>query len=213
MDHGPVCMEVVNAAILPGLPRVTWTLSGLVEGSAAVSGSGRVIVGVSESPGSLPALRYAEKLARREDAPLLAVHAWVPPGGDLAERRCPSNALRKAWQAAARRRLREALGAAWGCVPAGLHLQLITVRGDTGPALADVADSAADVLVVGAGRRGPLARIWHGRVSRYCVAHAVCPVITVPPPAMRARSLRRRELSLDHALSEWDGETLGRDRR
>lgn len=178
-----------------------------------MSGAGRVIVGVSESPGSLPALRYAENLARREEAPLLAVHAWVPPGGDLAERRCPSSHLRRAWQEAARSRLRRALEAAWGSVPADLHLQLITVRGDTGPALVDVADSADDLLVVGAGQRGRLARIWHGRVSHYCVAHAVCPVFTVPPPALRPRSLRHRELTLDQALSVWDGQTLGRDRR
>ena len=178
-----------------------------------MSGVGRVVVGVSESPGSLPALRYAENLARREDAPLLAVHAWVPPGGDLAERRCPSSHLRKVWQEAARQRLHEAFGAAWGGVPAGVDLQLITVRGDTGSALVDVADCADDVLVVGAGRRGMLARVWHGRVSRYCVAHAVCPVFTVPPPALRSRSLGHRDLTLDRALSVWDGETLGRDRR
>lgn len=178
-----------------------------------MSSAQRVIVGVSGSPGSLPALRYAENLAQREDAPLLAVHAWVPPGGDMAERRCPSSHLRHVWQAAARQRLGEALHAAWGGVPAGLDLQLITVRGDTGPALVDVADSTDDVLVVGAGRRGRLARIWHGRVSHYCVAHAVCPVFTVPPPSLRPRSLRHRELTLDQALSEWDGETLGRDHR
>ena len=178
-----------------------------------MSGVGRVVVGVSGSPGSLPALRYAENLARREDAPLLAVHAWVPPGGDLAERRCPSSHLRKVWQEAARQRLHEAFGAAWGGVPAGVDLQLITVRGDTGSALVDVADCADDVLVVGAGRRGMLARVWHGRGSRYCVAHAVCPVFTVPPPALRSRSLGHRDLTLDRALSVWDGETLGRDRR
>jgi nucleotide-binding universal stress UspA family protein len=178
-----------------------------------VSGSGRVIVGVSESPGSLPALRYAENLARREGAPLVAVHAWVPPGGELAERRCPSSHLRKVWQEAASQRLHQALDAAWGCVPAGLDLQLITVRGDTGPALVEVAGSADDMLVVGAGRRGRLARIWHGRVSHYCVAHAVCPVLTVPPPALRPRSLRHRELTLDQALGEWEAGKLGPDRR
>jgi nucleotide-binding universal stress UspA family protein len=183
-----------------------------------VSGAGRVIVGVSGSPGSLPALRYAENLARREDAQLLAVHVWVPPGGELAERRCPSSHLRQAWQEAARQRLREALAAAWGGIPADLSLQLITVRGETGPALVDVADFAGDVLVVGTGQQGRLARIWHGQVSRYCVAHAVCPVVTVPPPALarlglRPWPLRHRELTLDQALGQWEDEKLGRDRR
>jgi nucleotide-binding universal stress UspA family protein len=183
------------------------------EGSAAVSGSGRVIVGVSGSPGSLPALRYAENLARTGEAPLIAVHAWVPPGGELAERRCPSSYLRQAWQEAASQRLHEALDTAWGCVPDGLDLQLITMRGDTGPALVEVADRVGDVLVVGAGRRGRLARLWHGRVSHYCVAHAVCPVVTVPPAALRSRSLRHRQLTLDQALGEWETGELGPRRR
>lgn len=178
-----------------------------------MSGAGRVIVGVSESPGSLPALRHAGNLARREDAPLVAVHAWIPPGGDLAERRCPSSYLRKAWQEAASQRLHGAVDAAWGGAPADLDLQLITIRGEAGPALVELADSAEDVLVVGAGRQGRLARIWHGRVTHYCVAHAVCPVFTVPPPALRPRSVRHRELTLDQALSEWDGQKLGRDHR
>lgn len=55
-----------------------------------VSGVGRLVVGASGSPGSLGALRYARNLACLIDVPVVAVQAWVPPGGDLAERRCPS---------------------------------------------------------------------------------------------------------------------------
>jgi nucleotide-binding universal stress UspA family protein len=183
-----------------------------------VAGAGRVIVGVSGSPGSLPALRYAENLARRDDVALIAVHAWIPPGGDIGERRCPSPALRQVWQDAALQRLRDALDAAWGGVPAGLDLQRITVRGETGPALVEIADCADDVLVVGTGRQGRLARFWHGHVSRYCVAHASCPVLAVPPPALTweglsSWSFRHRELTLDQALSEWEGEKPGHDHR
>jgi K+-sensing histidine kinase KdpD len=47
----------------------------IIEGSTAVSGVRRVIVGVSGSPGNLPAVRYAERLARRDEVPLVAVHA------------------------------------------------------------------------------------------------------------------------------------------
>jgi hypothetical protein len=81
-------------------------------------------------------------------------------------------------------RLMGRLEAAWGVIPADLRLQPVVVRGETGPALVDVANSGDDLLVVGAGRRGWLARIGHGRVTRYCVAHAVCPVVTVPPAAL-----------------------------
>jgi hypothetical protein len=38
--------------------------------------------------------------------------------------------------------------------------------------------------MVGAGSRGALAPIVHGRVSRYCRAHARWPVLAVPPPPL-----------------------------
>jgi nucleotide-binding universal stress UspA family protein len=181
-----------------------------------VAGARRVIVGVSESPGSLPALRYAERAARRDEALLVAVHAWIPPGGDLAERRCPSQYLRKAWQEAAGKRLHEALDAAWGAIPAGLNLRCVVIRGETGPSLVDIACNADDLLVVGAGRRGRLARVGHGWISRYCVAHAVCPVLAVPPPerpGLRPWPFRHRELTVEQAVGAWDAEQLGREHR
>jgi hypothetical protein len=57
----------------------------------------RVVVDASGSPGSLRALRYAEGLARAYDATLIPVLAWVPPGGDLADRRAPCGYLRAIW--------------------------------------------------------------------------------------------------------------------
>jgi nucleotide-binding universal stress UspA family protein len=126
-------------------------------------------------------MRYAETLARHESALLVAVHAWTPPGGELADRRQPSAYLRKIWAQAAGKGLGEAIDAAWGGAPDGLAFQGLVVRGEPGPSLVGLADSAHDVLVVGAGRRGRLARIGHGQVSRYCLAHAVCPVVAVPP--------------------------------
>ncbi|MBO0776233.1 MAG: universal stress protein, partial [Actinobacteria bacterium] len=46
-----------------------------------------------------------------------------------------------------------------------------------GPVLVAAACIAADLLVVGAGQRGTRARVVSGRVSRYCLAHAECPVL------------------------------------
>jgi nucleotide-binding universal stress UspA family protein len=175
----------------------------------------RVIVGVSSSPGGLRALRCAADLARHHDAVLIAVLAWTPPGDDLAERHAPSSALRGIWAEAASRRLREALGTAWGGGDVGLTVRSLVKRGEPGPVLVGTANSADDLLVVGAGRRGPLARICHGRVSRYCLAHARCGVHAVPPPAvareaghgLRGWAFRRREMTLDQALREWDSST------
>lgn len=53
----------------------------------------RVIVGVNGSVRSLQALRHAATEAQTRDAVLVAVHAWVPPGGDLVDRRCPDPEL------------------------------------------------------------------------------------------------------------------------
>jgi len=69
----------------------------------------RVIVGASGSPGSLPALRYAQHLARDFDATLMPVLAWLPPCGDLAEGRTPCDELRRIWAQDAHQRPQDAL--------------------------------------------------------------------------------------------------------
>ena len=149
-----------------------------------MSGVRRVIVGASGSPGSLRALRYAEDLARAHDATLMPVLTWVPPGGDRADRCQPSGHLRQVWRDAACQRLREALIAAWGEVPDDPPVRPLVQRGEAGWVLINVACCPGDLLVVGAGRRGVLARMVSGKVSRYCLAHAQCPVLAVPPPAL-----------------------------
>jgi nucleotide-binding universal stress UspA family protein len=156
---------------------------------------GRVIVGVHGSPGSLLALRFAADEARRRDVPLLAVLAWVPPGGDMAERRNASPYLRKIWREEAGERLREAFDAGLGGVPAGLAVQMYLARGETGPVLVDAASRPDDLLVIGTGRRGRLGRLLHGSVGRYCLAHARCPVLAVPPSALMDE--------LGHGLRSW----------
>jgi nucleotide-binding universal stress UspA family protein len=155
-------------------------------------------------------MRIAAGHAHRADVPLVAVLAWTPPGGDLADRRSPSPYMRAIWKRAAAERLQEAIEFAWGGPPSEIAFECVAVRGPTGPVLLQVADSADDLLVVGAGQRGPLARIWHGRVTRFCQARAQCPVLAVPPPAPEQKSwtrlsrwsIRRRELTADQVLRE-----------
>lgn len=59
-------------------------------------------------------------------------------------------------------------------------------RGTPGPALVQIADREDDVIVVGAGRRGLLHRGLGPSVGRYCLAHAGCPVLAVPPSPLQA---------------------------
>jgi hypothetical protein len=83
-------------------------------------------------------------------------------------------------------------------------------RGPAGWVLVNIARRPDDLLVVGAGRRGALARMVYAKVSRYCVAHAQCPVLTVPPSALArdlghgplARVLWHRSLTTEHILRD-----------
>ena len=175
-----------------------------------MAGTRRVVVGVSGSPASILALRIGGAQARRDDIPLVAVHAWVPPGGELAARRASAPPeLRGAWRRAALQRLQDAVESAWGGLPGDLRVEHVLARGPAGPVLVDIADSADDLLVVGAGPRGALIRVLRGRVARYCQARAKCPMLAVPPPALAAGrnrlsewSFRRHELTADQLLRD-----------
>ncbi|MEU9106348.1 universal stress protein [Streptomyces xanthophaeus] len=77
------------------------------------------------------------------------------------------------------------------CHPRGL-----TVRGSPGAALVDVARGPDDLLVVGTGSRAPLRRLLRPSVARYCMSHAACPVLAVPPSPLQAQleSVHRRNV-------------------
>jgi nucleotide-binding universal stress UspA family protein len=173
-------------------------------------GVGRLIVGTSGSPGSLHALRYADRLARDHGAVLIPVLAWDTPGGDYGVRVQPSGQLLQEWHVLACQRLREALLAAWGEEPGDPLVEPHVERGPAGWVLVNLARRPGDVLIVGAGRRGALARMAFSKVSRYCLAHAQCPVLAIPPPALAhelrhnrlAWKLRHRPLTADQILHE-----------
>lgn len=146
----------------------------------------RVIAGVSGSAGSLAALRHAAAMARTEGAELMPVIAWLPPGGDLADRRFPCQQLRVAWREAAQDRLWSAISLAIGGPPDDVPFSPKTVRGEPGEVLSALSTEPGDLLVIGTGRRGP-GRLFGSHVSRYCLAHAHCPVIAVPPSELAAQ--------------------------
>ncbi len=163
---------------------------------------GRVVVGVSGSAGSLGALRYAAQMARNEDAILVPVLAWTPPGGEVADRRHPNAYLRSVWKQAAWDRMWQAVELAFGGPPGDISFAPEVVRGQPGDVLSQLAQPA-DVIVVGTGRHGPV-RLWAGRVSRYCLAHARCPVIAVPPPELATEAHGLHRWVLRHRLHPED---------
>jgi nucleotide-binding universal stress UspA family protein len=160
----------------------------------------RIFAGVSGSPGNVHALRHAAALARHHDALLVPLLAWVPPGGNLNERKDPSPQVRQLWEDQAWQRLWDAIDTAFGGLPTAITTEPAVLRGKPGKALTVVARQPGDLLVIGAGRRGPLRRLGCCSVSQYCLAHAHCPVLAIPPPALveeagyglRGRAFRRR---------------------
>jgi len=154
----------------------------------------RVIAGISGSAGSLQGLRYAAQMARSENAELVPVLAWTPPGGELADRRAPCLELRRAWLQAAWERLWRAIDLGIGGPPADVAFAPQVVRGSAGEVLSRLAAEPGDVLVIGAGRRGAMRRLAACSVSRYCLGHAHCPVIAVPPASLAAEA---------HGLHGW----------
>ena len=157
-------------------------------------GACRIIVGVSGSPGNLPAPRHAVHLAHSHDATLIPLLVWAP-GGEFANCGNPSGYLRQIWRDDAWQRLWDAVNTASGGIPPGVRAEPMVLRGQAGWVLVSIASQAGDLLVVGTGRHGGLSRLLHGGVSRYCVAHARCPVIAVPPPTL--------ELEAGHGLRSW----------
>ncbi|HEY4463147.1 MAG TPA: universal stress protein [Streptosporangiaceae bacterium] len=169
---------------------------------------GRVVVGVSGSVRGLQALRRAVAEARTRRAMLVAVHAWIPPGGYLPENRFPEPDLRRMWTEDAQERLRSAFDAAFGGIPPDVDVEPVVARGPAQLVLTQIADRDDDLLVVGAGRRGLFRRLGRARILGYCAAHAVCPVLVVPPTAL-AREMDqplRAWLAIHRALAQADAE-------
>lgn len=155
-----------------------------------MAGRRRVIVGVNGSVRSLQALRHAAAEARTRDAVLVAVHAWLPPGGVPAEPYWPESLPQKVWSEAAWHLLWGAFDAAFGGMPPDVEVETVVMRGGPRHVLAGIAARDDDLLVIGAGRRGIVRRLWHPGIARYCIARATCPVLVVPPTAL-ARKMDR----------------------
>jgi nucleotide-binding universal stress UspA family protein len=154
----------------------------------------RVVAGVCGSAGSLQALRDATEMSRHFGAQLMPVLAWTPPGGELADRRYPSAELRALWQQNAWKRLWQAVDLAIGGPPEDIEFVPKVARGEPGDVLTRIASNPGDILVIGTGRHGGVRRLLACKVSRYCLAHACCPVIAVPPSELAVEA---------HGLHGW----------
>ncbi|MGW6397893.1 universal stress protein [Streptomyces sp. NPDC055134] len=158
---------------------------------------GQVVVGVSDSLGGLAALRAAAEQARRSGRVLVAVLAWEPPEGEGLYVRRPDPQWARHWYGDARARLDRAFAEALGGPPQDVDLVRRVVRARPVRALCEAVAGPDDLLVIGVHPR----RMWRGRIHRHVVAHAGCPVLTVPAPPLARQELRalRRATAGDFA--------------
>ena len=139
--------------------------------------TGRIVVGVDGSDGSLAALRWAVEEARLRDAGVEAIHAWHFPYIEGLAAYANEHELEQA----ARRVLDDAL-AALGGLPGEMQVEGALVHGTAASALLACADGA-DLLVVGSRGHGGFMGLLLGSVSQQCVQHSPCPVVVVPTPS------------------------------
>lgn len=170
---------------------------------------GRVIVGVTTSLSGLQALRVGVAEARVRGRELHAVRVADPPATDRGfAGDQPGGLVSPVDDAAAV--ISQAFADTMGSPPADIDIHQVVMPDPPGAVLVEYACRDADLLVIGAGRRSRLRRPWGSRVVRYCVAHAGCAVLVVPPPPLirstSTRSLvRRLRRDLDQLTSDQPG--------
>ncbi|MEH1130553.1 universal stress protein [Micromonospora sp. CPCC 206061] len=138
--------------------------------------TGRVVVGVDGSSGSVAALRLAQEMAVARGAKLQVIHAWTLPYLTLTApaRRVPPADVEKV-ERQARSRLEESLDR--GAIdPTRSDVDTVLAKAFPEAALLGAAQ-AADLLVVGTRGNGGWKGLLLGSVSMRCLTHARCPVV------------------------------------
>ena len=156
----------------------------------------RVFVGLDGSMGSLRALRQAVTEARERGAELYAIHVRRPTPS--APYQIPTEAEARRHADRQDRQDRQAknlivtcLDEALGGPPLDIVVHRSVKSGSARKVLVSLGCRDDDLIVVGT-RPHRLTRGWFRRsVSRYCVSHARCPVLAVPPDNF-ARAINRR---------------------
>ncbi|WP_405876486.1 MULTISPECIES: universal stress protein [unclassified Streptomyces] len=167
---GSVSLSVAAYAECPVI-----VLRGSHDNRATPGRRGRVVVGVGEDGKESPAVRFAVEEARRRGVPLEAVRAWRCPAHESTDHPLMAGEPARLHK----ERAVEALEGALQDVPGDVEVQRRIVEGHARRVLVD-ASSQADLLVVGAKRRGGHFGLQLGRVAHAVLHHSACPVAVVP---------------------------------
>ena len=171
---------------------------------------GSLVVGVDRSDHGRRALSVAIDLARRLHLPCHAVHAWAYPAMAVAS---PYAAAtwplidlgpgETTWLA----------GLLASVEPDGVAITSEVTRGPAGPALVDVAaELEAPFIIVGSVGHGAIVGVLLGSVSEYCVHHATCPVVVVPPHERTVKASHADQESALVAARELQDSEIGSQR-
>lgn len=151
----------------------------------------RVVVGVDGSLASLAALRQAVAEARRDSAALHVVWVWGRQVvGHVTVAASIPNSPRLIMEG--QQRVADAFACSLGSYPAdvAVTIDVRAYEGNAGAALVGIADRDRDLLVIGAGiARRRLHPFGHA-VGRYCLRHARCVVLVVPPSELAQTIIR-----------------------
>ncbi len=143
--------------------------------------SGEVVVGVDTSVSGRTALEWAAAYARSTGARLRAVHVFGPSAIEPT-----------AWEpgafpgiaylatAGTHDSTRSQVQLAFDSLPPNLGWRLEFCEGPVGRTLVERSESAA-ALVIGTREHTGIERLLAPSISHYCLRHAHCPLIAVPP--------------------------------
>jgi nucleotide-binding universal stress UspA family protein len=137
--------------------------------------SSTILVGVSGSPASAAALRWADDEAQRRHGQLRIVQIWHPEPRAFYARPARRNELDGGHEQA-ERNLAETMRSVLGQSPQSDSTAEV-VEGLAERELV-AASAAADLLVLGSSPGSSI-----GPVVRTCLTHAHCPVVVVSPPS------------------------------
>jgi nucleotide-binding universal stress UspA family protein len=139
-----------------------------------------IVVGVDGTSAGQPAIQFAMREASRRGCGLEVVTTWnVAYDAALGAR--PADPRAQAGQAQ-----EAAISAALIATSAPPVISRHVIEGHAGITLVSIA-RAADYLVVGTSNTDVVKRALLGSVSTYCIQHASCPVMVVPPAKPPAR--------------------------
>lgn len=146
----------------------------------AIPGAGRIVVGIDGSRFGVGALRWGLREGARRGCIVEATMAWQPESlpGTAARVGMPRRLPEEMRQRHAERLAESVVEATRG--DDGTDPRQVLARGWP-PELLVRASMGAVLLVLGGHGRGGLMDSAIGSVTEYCIRHAYCPVVVVPP--------------------------------